>query len=112
MVALKATSGWRWNGQAQRGAAARTCAACARSLGIEQEHPLFEQRVHLLVEAILDEEYRIDIGESAYETPTRAWQRATTSRSSTNGWDAWQIELDGAMQSLRDLRDRVAEMDG
>ncbi len=47
----------------------------------------------------------------AYETPTRAWARATADQSTKNGWDAWNIEFEGEMTPLRTLRNLVAEMD-
>ncbi len=66
-------------------------------------------------EALLDDEYRVEVvsspGEGAYETPTRAWARATAGQSTQNGWDAWNIEFEGEMTPLRTLRNRVAEMD-
>ena len=66
-------------------------------------------------EAILDEEYRLEVvsevGKGAYETPTRAWQRATAGRSTQNGWDSWSIEHHGQFVPLRVLRTQVIEMD-
>lgn len=111
---LDATPGWRWNGQAQRGTTGPNLFRVCNSLGLEPGAILVARGKKYTAEAILDDDYRIEVvsspGQGAYETPTRAWLRATAGQSSVNGWDAWSIEFEGRMTPLRDLRDRVSEL--
>jgi hypothetical protein len=110
-AALDATPGWRWNGQAQRGRNGPNLRHVCTTLRIEPGAILLARGTKYEAEAFLDEEYRIEVisspGEGAYETPTRAWARATASQSTENGWDTWNIEFEGAMTPLRALRNRV-----
>jgi hypothetical protein len=114
-AALEATPGWRWNGQAQRGRSGPNLRHVCTTLGIRPGAILHARGTKYEAEAFLDEEFRVEVvstpGEGAYETPTRAWARATAGRSTQNGWDAWSIEYDGDMTPLRTLRNRVIALD-
>jgi hypothetical protein len=114
-AALDATPGWRWNGQAQRGRTGPNLRHVCTTLGIEPGAVLLARGTKYEAEALLDDQYRVEVvsspGEGAYETPTRAWSRATAGRSLQNGWDTWSIEFKGEMTPLRSLRNLVAEMD-
>jgi hypothetical protein len=116
VAALDATPGWRWNGQTQRGRSGPDLHQICTSLDIKPGVVLLGHGGTHEAEAILDDEYRIEVvsspGEGVYESPTRAWARVTAGQSPRNGWDAWKIEFDGDVISLRTLRNRVAEMHG